>query len=919
MEAQREPHTANNAPGGSQSWDPMLAQLGHGQWSWEPRLARWQLSPACAQMLGYGHAAITLDTESWLACVHIDDRYRMSAWMAQHDKRREGIWQCDFRLAASSEHDRWFLVRAATVPRDNLDAAQRVLGTCTEVSSVPLAAHASIARDARLAAALEQAQIAWFERDLATDIDVGSPSIAVIYGLDNPTGPWRYKDIRARIVTEDLVGHLHETGMALRHSVTDLSPRIMHYRIRRPDGEIRHIEVRYRNIYEGDSARAFGLVFDVTAAKALESKFQDAMAHARMAWFERDLVSDELRGSRSLWQLYGFDPAHQPLYFSEVLSSLHPDDAASHPADTTTLQVRSRALNGVPQETTTAVTAYRSRPPGQNERWLEVRYRIELDGLGGGTVNGLVVDVTATKHAEAAQCAADSRLRLALDAAKMASWVWDFESDSVASRDELGQNLGLPGDGPWTIERVCDAVHPDDRTTIREQIETARRLANDQDLRLEYRVVTASGDERWIEALGRFEAHTMYGIVIDVTARKHAELERDRLHKQLQQAQKMEAIGLLTGGIAHDFNNILASILGYSGLALQRFGDRIPDKLVDYLKEVQTAGGRARDLVAQMLAFSRGESGELEATNITAVIEQTVQMLRPTLPTTIEMNTTFEAGLPAVLLDAVQVQQVLMNLCINARDATAGSGVIELTLAQRQLYRGHCASCHREFSGRFIVVGVGDDGPGMSEALQARIFEPFFTTKGTGRGTGMGLAMVHGIVHRHQGHIVLHSAPDAGCRFEVLLPLPHLSPAKLDSDTAVDIASYPAPGPTAVLVIDDEAAITRLVGELLELNGYTVTLETDAERAWELFAAAPQRFDLVVTDQTMPRLSGARLAARMRSLRPALPVVMMTGYSSSIDAHKAQELGICAYLRKPVDCDALLAAVATALEQATGA
>ena len=179
--------------------------------------------------------------------------------------------------------------------------------------------------------------------------------------------------------------------------------------------------------------------------------------------------------------------------------------------------------------------------------------------------------------------------------------------------------------------------------------------------------------------------------------------------------------------------------------------------------------------------------------------------------------------------------------------------------------------------------------------------------------------MVHGIVHRHEGHVLLSTAPDKGCQFEILLPVLNPSRVNLNARTTIDIASYPAPVPTAVLVVDDERAVASLVGELLELNGYTVTVETDAENAWQLFAAEPQRFDLLVTDQTMPRLSGAQLATRLKGLRRDLPVVMMTGYSATIDEHKARELGIQTYLRKPVNGDELLAAVATAVQRAATA
>ena len=464
-----------------------------------------------------------------------------------------------------------------------------------------------------------------------------------------------------------------------------------------------------------------------------------------------------------------------------------------------------------------------------------------------------------------------------------------------------------------------DATEPKDEVWVRDEIESARRLANNQDLHLEFRIAIASGEERWVETRGRCDSHSMYGIAVDVTVRKRAELERDRLHRQLQQAQKMESIGLLTGGIAHDFNNILASILGYSGLALQRFSDRVPEKLVEYLKEVQTAGGRARDLVAQMLAFSRGESGELVSMNIDGVVDQTIKMLRPTLPASIEIRTVVERELPAVLADPVQLQLVILNLSINARDAMAGTGNIDLSLRQCHIRRGHCASCHHEFDGEFVVLGVTDDGPGIPESTQSRIFEPFFSTKVSGRGTGMGLAMVHGIVHRHDGHILLDTRPDAGCTFEILLPLEQATSQSKSVADAVDIASYEATGPTEVLVVDDERAVASFVGELLELNGYTVTIETDAAQAWELFAADPQRFDLVITDQTMPRLTGAQLAARVMGLRPELPVLLMTGYSATVDERKARELGIRAYLHKPVRGDELLAAVASAIEHKSAA
>ncbi|MBK6657537.1 MAG: PAS domain-containing protein [Proteobacteria bacterium] len=913
-----EATTAPTAPRGPEvfpAWDPLLARLGHGEWLWHPLAERWYLSPTCAALLGFGAHELSLSTQDWLPHVYADDRARVAQLLTLPAPHVEDFWQCDYRMLDPLGTERWLLARGTVTSRDAQGAVLSVRGTCTDMGSVTAANQAERQRDQRLATAMEQAHIAWFERDLDTDIGIGSPSIAAIYGLSNATGPWHLDEIRARIVPEDLASHLREVQLSLANKTTDTQVRILQYRIRRPDGELRHLEVRYRNDYDGGHGRAFGLVFDVTATKALESKFQQAMEHTRMAWFERDLVSDEMHGSRSLWQIYGFDPESHPLRFSDILTHIHPDDAARHPADTLQLQARSRALNGRVEETATEVVFYRVIPPGGDVHWLEVRYRLHLDGLGGGTVSGLVVDVTTTKLAEAAARDIDTRLRIALEAAQMASWTWDLDKDVIHSTDAFGDMLDLETPSPWPVPDVLQVIHADDVANVRAEIARVRDCAKTQDLRMEYRVRTPHGEERWIEARGRTNGHSLYGIVIDVTARKLAELERDRLHQQLQQAQKMESIGLLTGGIAHDFNNILASILGYSGLALQRFADRVPEKMVDYLKEVQTAGARARDLVAQMLAFSRGESGELVSMKIDLVLEQTIKMLRPTLPATIEIKTAVEGVLPEVMADPVQLQQVVLNLSINARDAMAGSGSIEMSLGRRHITNGHCASCHHAFDGEFVVLGVADDGPGIPETTQARIFEPFFSTKASGRGTGMGLAMVHGIVHRHQGHILVETAPDAGCKFEILLPLEQ---PQLKSDVGsepVDIASYEASRPTEVLVVDDERAVASFVGELLELNGYTVTVETDPSHAWELFASAPERFNLLVTDQTMPRLTGAQLAARVMGVRADLPVVLMTGYSATIDERKARELGIRTYLRKPVRGDELLAAVANAIEQ----
>ena len=259
------------------------------------------------------------------------------------------------------------------------------------------------------------------------------------------------------------------------------------------------------------------------------------------------------------------------------------------------------------------------------------------------------------------------------------------------------------------------------------------------------------------------------GMARDITARKRADAERAQLEAQLRQAQKMEAIGHLAGGIAHDFNNILTSIQGYAQLAAERPAAAADAKLSSHLDHLELACNRARELIQQMLVFSRGRRGAARALALAPLVRQAIRLLRSSLPATLEIVPEFAADLPAALLDPVQAEQVLMNLCINAHDAMHGSGTVQVAVTQQALAGVVCASCRGVVSGEFVELAVADEGPGIGAEVMDRMFEPFFSTKETGRGTGMGLAIVHGIVHEHGGHILVESSA-AGARFRVLFP-----------------------------------------------------------------------------------------------------------------------------------------------------
>jgi DNA-binding transcriptional LysR family regulator len=370
----------------------------------------------------------------------------------------------------------------------------------------------------------------------------------------------------------------------------------------------------------------------------------------------------------------------------------------------------------------------------------------------------------------------------------------------------------------------------------------------------------------------------------------------------LRQAQKMEALGQLAGGIAHDFNNHLASIMGHLTLAADRAETFEDPKLERWLEEAQRSSERARDLIRQMLTFGRGRLGDPRILALPALVRDTASLLRASLPATVELHAGIDDAVAPVRADPVQIEQVVMNLAINARDAIGAHGAIRLALRGAE-GEGQCASCGTRMAGNYVEICVADDGPGIAPEVAARMFEPFFTTKGVGKGTGMGLATVHALVHEHGGHLRVESAPGAGAAFRVLLPA---AAAALAQEAPPPPAPPQRAGRLAplnghVLLVDDDVAVLEFMRELVERWGLVSTAVADPLQARDLVAREPYRFDVVVTDQTMPRLSGMDLARAIATMRPDLPVLVCSGYGSEIPASALADAGIRGVLEKPVD------------------
>jgi PAS domain S-box-containing protein len=380
---------------------------------------------------------------------------------------------------------------------------------------------------------------------------------------------------------------------------------------------------------------------------------------------------------------------------------------------------------------------------------------------------------------------------------------------------------------------------------------------------------------------------------LDITHRKRAERERSSLEERLRQAQKMEAIGTLAGGIAHDFNNILAAIIGFAELA--KIGAQSNSEAMANLAEVLKASFRARDLVRQILTFSRQTETEFGPIKIQLIVKEALKLLRASLPSTIYVRQDL-AGDGLILGDATQVHQVVMNLCTNAFHAMqAQGGVLEVSLLETQIGASPPPDLKVLPQGPCLRLRVRDTGPGIDPGIIHRIFDPYFSTKDKGKGTGLGLSVVHGIVKSHRGAIQVSSRLGEGATFDVYFPMVQAADATAEAETEEAVVG----GRERILFVDDEPSIEFLGKEMLGSLGYEVATCGTAIVALELFRSDPSAFDLVVTDMTMPIMTGDRMAVEMMSLRPDIPVIICTGFNELLTKERAQALGIRALLMKP--------------------
>jgi signal transduction histidine kinase/ActR/RegA family two-component response regulator len=455
-----------------------------------------------------------------------------------------------------------------------------------------------------------------------------------------------------------------------------------------------------------------------------------------------------------------------------------------------------------------------------------------------------------------------------------------------------GRNCANLVDHPHDL---WDAVHPQDQEYVLTRVAGGATAG----FKAEFRIIRPNQAVRFLR-IQTFPLRNSFGEVIrmagvaeDMTEERRVQETLVKTERQFRQASRMEAIGTLAGGIAHDFNNILTAILGYTelGLASVAKGSRTQRNL----QEVMTAGHRAKHLVLQILAFSRQSGQGKKPTSIHTVIQEALELLRATIPTTIEIRHSLMTK-ASVLADSTQLHQVVINICTNAEYAMRETGdLLEIILEDWDVTEENVRSVSGLQIGPHVRLTIQDNGAGMSSDVLERMFDPFFTTKPIGEGSGMGLAVVHGIVANHGGALMVESTVGKGTKVEVYLPT--IQTPGWDGSGDQDLIPV---GKETILFVDDEETIVRLGKELLSPLGYTVEVYTSSQEALNAFRHSPQRFDLVITDQTMPGLTGEALSRELLRIRPELPIILCTGFSHIITAEKAKTLGIQAYLMKPL-------------------
>ena len=646
--------------------------------------------------------------------------------------------------------------------------------------------------------------------------------------------------------------------------------------------------IGYRGIDRDITARTMS----EEALRASESRLNLALVGANMGTWDWDIQTNRVNWSAKVEELFGMERGAFDGTYETYSGLIHPEDRDN---------VRFAINTALEGKISPYRVRHRSIRPDGEIRWLEAIGQVVRDDAGTPErMIGVITDVTDRELA-------NMQLRREKEAAKM---YLDIVGTIMVA-------LNKDGTVQLINRKGCEILGYEEQEIIgknwfenflpegiREEVgATFKRILDGELEPVEYYenpILTRSGEERliaWHNTVIRDDDDECVGTLSsggDITDKRRAEQAKQELEDQLRHSQRMETIGTLAGGIAHDFNNILSPILGYVDMAMEDVAE--DSSVYDYLEQVIKATRRAKELVEQILLFSKNADRDASPIHMHLIIREALKLVRASLPTTIEIQQNINTDAGIVVANAAQIHQVLVNLCANAAHAMRDSGgILRVSLEPVDVDEALAEEHTALQPGPYARLTVSDTGRGMDEETLSRVFEPFFTTKDVGEGTGLGLSVVHGIVTSHKGEITLDSVPEKGTTATVYFP--H-SENVLESDEEESLTDVE--GTEHVLFVDDEPVILDLGRRMLERLGYRVTTASNGDEAVRIITANPAAFDIVVSDQTMPRKTGLILAEEIRWIRRDLPVILMTGFSDKITPENLAELDVSSLVMKPL-------------------
>ena len=707
-----------------------------------------------------------------------------------------------------------------------------------------------------------------------------NPSFTEIMGVDAQT-------LRGKTVQElwpsEYAEVYHQKDLEL---LIHPKRQIYEFEVKDKDGNIRPV-IFYKNVFYDEHGNVAGLVggfVDITEVKRSEDSLKKSERKYRQL-FERS--SDAIFiVDKSTGRYLDANPAAEELTGFPI-SDLK--NLATHEVTPYGAKKRLKTIESHGGKTNFEEVLYIRKDGSKRIARLSV---VTLDDQN---VYGIAHDITDSKRAEEALRESEQKYKSLANNLNIGIYRNSVGSKGqfIEANPAIVKIFGYDSREEFLKVRVSDLYkNPEDRSTYNTKLLREKEIRNEElPLRKKDGTIFVGSVSAVVVKDEKDKVKYYDGIIEDITERKLAEEALRESEEKLHQAEKMEALGTLAGGIAHDFNNILSAILGYSELALADLPSEA--SIRNKIEAIHSSGERARDLVSQILAFSRKDEQVRSPVSLQLILKDALKILRPAIPTTIEIQAQITSKC-RIFGDPSSVHQVIMNLCTNAYQAMLETGgTLKITLSHEEL-EGKAAALAQVPAGFYGKLVISDTGVGIPSENIERIFDPYFTTKEKGKGTGLGLAAVHGICKSHGGSILVESKIGKGTKFTVYLPL-----TLEGSDTGKQADSQLPAGNERILLVDDEQNILEIEKEMLEMQGYNVTAKNNAQEALKLFSEQPERFDLVITDMTMPYMTGDRLAEELRKICSDIPIILSTGYSELMSKDKAKSLGMKGFLMKP--------------------